>query len=75
MNSGGEKTKMFGKVLTWGGRTLNLFGSVFMWRCEHSYSKRFLQELLCQMEHLRAATHIRLVPGGGGVKTAYPLIP
>ena len=23
----------------------------------------------------RAATHIRLVPGGGGVKTAYPLIP
>ena len=23
----------------------------------------------------KAATHIRLVPGGGGVKTAYPLIP
>ncbi|MDP9957140.1 RHS repeat-associated protein [Epilithonimonas hungarica] len=24
---------------------------------------------------MKAATHIRLVPGGGGVKTAYPLIP
>jgi len=24
---------------------------------------------------IKAATHIRLVPGGGGVKTAYPLIP
>lgn len=24
---------------------------------------------------LKAATHIRLVPGSGGVKTAYPLIP
>ena len=23
----------------------------------------------------KAATHIRLVPGGGGVKTAFPLIP
>lgn len=23
----------------------------------------------------RAATHIRLIPSGGGVKTAYPLIP
>ena len=23
----------------------------------------------------KAATHIRLIPSGGGVKTAYPLIP
>lgn len=37
--------------------------------------KSFPARIIMPDGTFKAATHIRLVPGGGGVKTAYPLIP
>lgn len=37
--------------------------------------KNFLARVIMPNGTFKAATHIRLVPGGSGVKTAYPLIP
>jgi hypothetical protein len=37
--------------------------------------KDFPARIIMPDETFKAATHIRLVPSGGGVKTAYPLIP
>ena len=37
--------------------------------------KNFPARVIMPDGTFKAATHIRLVPGGGGVKTAFPLIP